>query len=310
VRELRPVPPPNDLRAVDGQRSSPVNSARWPSDRPAARPRAEAAEPRHPAPERARATEHDNRPEADDAADREWQDTLARFEPRRAGLPEVSAGDAARYIETRRDDRPWLNAAQSAPEEVQQVFAALDQGGGHAHIRHEGWVTAEKSQLRVQYLEDPAQLDPAKKTNGIDGLLPGNKKHYCAEISGAIRDPTAFAVIFTRGTEHPDVQQALETPLDDDHDSPSPVSLPIADLLGPDGHKYCEGYKLAGDDMNAARNARKIWLQETRAGEQSSALPPLIVPVDFRGGNIEFRFKANAAKSGYEVATLFPDPLD
>jgi hypothetical protein len=193
---------------------------------------------------------------------------------------------------------------------VQHVFAALDQGGGHAHIRHEGWVSSEKSQLRVQYLQDPAQLDSVKRANGEDGLLPGNKKHYCAEISAAIPDPTAFAVAFARGTEHPEVRQALETPLDDDHDPPPSVSLPITDLLGPDGHKHCEGYRLAGDDMNAARQDRRTWLRETRAGNSPSVPPPMLVPVDFRGGNIEFRFKVNVAKSGYEVATMFPDPPD
>ena len=232
------------------------------------------------------------------------------IEPGRAGLPDVTPDDAARYIEARRGDRPWLNAAQSASAEVQQVFAALDQAGGHAHIRHEGWVNAEKSQLRVQYLEDPAQLDPAKKTEGIDGLLPGDKKHYCAEISAAIRNPTAFAEAFTHGTEHPDVRRALETPFDPDHDAPQSVSLPITDLLGPDGHRHCEGYQLAGDDMDAARQDRRTWLRETRAGDPPSVPPPMLVPVDFRGGNIEFRFKANVAKSGYEIITMFPDPLD
>jgi hypothetical protein len=32
------------------------------------------------------------------------------------------------------------------------------------------------------------------------------------------------------------------------------------------------------------------------------------VPVDFRGGTIEFRFKVNAARTAYEIATMFPDP--
>jgi hypothetical protein len=222
----------------------------------------------------------------------------------------LSTSDAVRYVETRRGDRPWLNAAQSAPEAVQQVFASLDQGGGHAHIRHEGWLSAEKSQLRVQYLEDPAQLDPVKKAEGIDGRLPGDKKHCCAEMSTAIRNPTAFAEAFARGTEHPDVRRALETPLDDDHDTPTSVSLPITDLLGPDGHRHCEGYQLAGNDMDAARQDRRTWLRETRAGDPPSVPPPLIAPVDFRGGNIEFRFGANMARSGYEIVTMFPDPLD
>jgi hypothetical protein len=236
-------------------------------------------------------------------------DALTRFEPGHAGLPDVSTGDAAHYIESRRSDRPWLNTARHAPAEVQRVFAAIDQGGGHAHIRHEGWLSAEKSQMRVQYLEDPAQLDPVKRAEGKDGLLAGDKKHYCAEISAAIRDPTAFAVAFARGTEHPDIRRALETAPGKGL-KPASVSLPISDLLGPGGHRYCEGYRLAGYDMEVARGDRRTWLQETREGQPLSVPPPLLVPVDFRNGVIEFRFKVNAAKTGYEVVTMFPDPPD
>jgi hypothetical protein len=191
---------------------------------------------------------------------------------------------------------------------VQRVFAALDQADGHAHIRHEGWTSTEKSQLRVQYLQDPAQLDPAKKAQGIDGLLPGDKKHYCAEISAAIRDPTAFAEAFARGTNHPDVRRALEAPLGKGHKPPQPVGVPITDLLGPDGHRYCEGYRLAGDDDSVARQDRQTWLEETREGERPSVSPPLTAPVDFRDGTIQFRFRPNAAKTSYEVNTMFPDP--
>ena len=67
--------------------------------------------------------------------------------------------------------RPWLAAARGCSPEVQRVFATLDQGGGHAHIRHEGWVTEEMNELRLRCLEDPAQLDTAKRAAGIDGLL-------------------------------------------------------------------------------------------------------------------------------------------
>jgi hypothetical protein len=234
-------------------------------------------------------------------------DALERFEPGRAGLPEVSPDEAARYIEGRRGDRPWLNSAQHAPADVQRLFAALDQGGGHAHIRHEGWLSMEKSQLRVQFLEDPAQLDSLKKAAGIDGLLAGDKKHYCGAVSTGIRDQTAFAVAFAGGIEHPDVRRALESPPGAGR-KPSPVAVPIADLLGPDGHYHCEGYQLAGDDSVTARRNRQTWLRETRAGEPPSVLPPLVVPVDFRGGTIQFRFQINAARTRYEVATMFPDP--
>jgi hypothetical protein len=60
--------------------------------------------------------------------------------------------------------------------------------------------------------------------------------------------------------------------------------------------------------MDVARSERRTWLRETRAGDQPSVPQPLIVPVDFRGGTIEFRFKVNAERSGYEIATMFPNP--
>jgi hypothetical protein len=281
---------------VHPERSAPV-------DRRALHPRAEMTEPRAATPHEAR-----ERASGDSRKQDRASDTVARFDPDRARLPRVTPGDAVRYVETRRADRPWLNAAQHTPPEVQQVFAALDQGGGHAHIRHEGWVSTEKSQLRVQYLQDPAQLDPLKRADGEDGLLPGGKKHYCAAMSTAIRDPTAFAEAFARGTEHPDVRQALDTPLKKDYEPPEQVGVPITDLLGPNGHEYCEGYRLAGNELKQAASDRKTWLRETQAGDRPSVPPPLLVPIDFRGGTIEFRFKVNTAKSGYEVLTMFPEP--
>ncbi|HEX6507635.1 MAG TPA: hypothetical protein VF221_08395 [Chloroflexota bacterium] len=128
-------------------------------------------------------------------------------------------------------------------------------------------------------------------------------------MSTSIRDPSAFAVAFARGTEHPDVRRALETPPRSGW-KPNPVILPITDLLGTNGHQYCEGYRLVGDTSLAARQDRKTWLRETRAGETPSVPQPLLAPLDFHGGNIEFRFKANKAQTGHEVVTMFPAPLD
>lgn len=191
---------------------------------------------------------------------------LARFDPERAGLPEVRKGEAERYIEANRGDRPWLDSARGAPGDVQRVFATLDQGGGHAHIRHEGWLSMEKSQLRVLGLQDPAQLDPAKRAAGKDGLLPGDEPHYCAAASTAIRDRTAFAVAFAPGTEHPSIRAVLDATPKKDQPSPEQVALPIDLLLGPDGHQACEGYKLTGDDERAGRQNRRTWPREDRAG--------------------------------------------
>jgi len=147
---------------------------------------------------------------------------VGRFEPRRAGLPEVSIRDGAAYLDANQARWPWLAAARDRPPEVQRLFAALDQGRGRAHIRHEGWVTKEMNRRRLVYLEDPAQLDPAKRAGRIDG-------------------PVLFAVAIARGSEHPDVRTALDAEFD--KRVPAPVVLPITGLLGPHGHRHCTGWQ-------------------------------------------------------------------
>jgi hypothetical protein len=139
---------------------------------------------------------------------------LAAFRAERAGLPEVSLGEAARYIERHRGGRPWLETAERASPEALRIIVAADQGGGHGHIRHEGWVTEEAIMRRVAYLEDPAQLDPSKRHVGIDGLRPRDRHHGCADMSSRIADPDAFATALTRGAGHHDVRAALSTPYD------------------------------------------------------------------------------------------------
>jgi hypothetical protein len=233
-----------------------------------------------------------------------------RFEPKRAGLPEVSADDATAYIAARQDDRPWLAAAWGCSSDVQRVFAALDQGLGHAHIRHEGWVTEEMNERRVAYLEDPAQSDPAKKAAGIDGLREGDRPHQCRQMATRIIDPDAFAVAFAQGVEHPRVRAALEMPFDPD-DTPRPVQLPIEELLGPHGHKYCTGWRLEPVDgsMNGARRARETWIAATDEERASGLSQPTARPVEtFEGGTVVFVFGHYSAGGRYEVLTMYPRP--
>jgi hypothetical protein len=75
-------------------------------------------------------------------------------------------------------------------------------GGGHGHIRHEGWVTEQASMRRVAYLEDPEQLDPDKCSRGFGGLRPCGGHHICADRQPCY-DPDAFATALTRGAGHP-----------------------------------------------------------------------------------------------------------
>ena len=97
-----------------------------------------------------------------------------------------------------------------ASPEARRIIAAMDAAGGHAHIRHEGWVTEEANRRRVTYREDPAQLDPEKRELSIDGLRQNDQRHRCGDIATRITDPDAFATAFARGVEHPKVREALD----------------------------------------------------------------------------------------------------
>ena len=235
-------------------------------------------------------------------------EVLRRFEPGRAGLPERVGGEASAYIEAHRAERPWLTAAAGCPVEVQRVFAALDRGGGHAHIRHEGWVTEEMNRRRVACLEDPAQLDPAKRAAGIDGLKPDDRAHQCRQATSRIKDPGLLAAAFARGIEHPQVRAALETPFDPDV-KPRPVQLPIDEVLGADGHRYCTGWRLepVNGSMNAARRARDAWIAAPTGNRSSDLMEPTARPVEtFEGGTVIFVFGHRSAGEGYEVVTMYP----
>lgn len=235
---------------------------------------------------------------------------LAAFQARRAGLPEVTLEEAARYIERYRAGRPWLQAAERASPEALRVFAAADQGSGHGHIRHDGWVTEEASMRRVAYLEDPAQLDPGKRRSGIDGLRPGDRNHVCAPLSCRIADPDAYATALARGAGHPSVRAALRTP-HDRGSSPDPVRIPIADLLGSDGHVVCTGWQLepTAGSVRTAMDNRREWRAAIAEGRRPDVPEPRARPVPtFEGGTIAFIISHNRQRNGYEIANLFPQP--
>jgi hypothetical protein len=235
---------------------------------------------------------------------------LGRFDPGRAALPPVGLDAAADYVAEHRTARPWLAMTDAASPQARRIIAAVDAGGGHAHIRHEGWVTEEASMRRVAYLEDPAQLDPGQRNLSIDGLRHGDQRHRCASTSTRITDPDAFATAFARGVDHPKVRAALDMPFDPVR-APREVTVPIADLLGPGGHRYCTGWRLepVDESMNTARAKRDDWLAARAEGRTPDAPEPKARPVPtFEGGEIAFLFEWNHAEKKYAVATMFPRP--
>jgi hypothetical protein len=237
---------------------------------------------------------------------------LARFRTELAGLPETSPEEASRYVEQHRTGRPWLEAAERASPESHRIMAAVDQGAGHGHIRHEGWVTEEANMRRAAYLEDPAQLDAGKRLRGIDGLQPNDKRHRCGDLATRITDPDAFATAFARGVEHPEVRAALTMPYDQDR-RPDPVRVPIADLLGKDGHKLCTGWQLepVAGSMDAAISNRRAWRTALAEERQPDVPQPMARPVPtFEGGTIIFVTGHNKERDGYEIATMYPQPPD
>jgi hypothetical protein len=197
-----------------------------------------------------------------------------------------------------------------ASPEARRILAAMDASGGHGHIRHEGWVTEEASMRRAAYLKDPAQLDPVKRDMGIDGLRRNDQPHQCTGTSSRITDPDAFATAFARGVEHPKVREALDMAFDPRR-MPRDVTVPIADLLGPDGHRYCTGWQLKPVDgsMKTAQTKRDSWLAAREQGREPDVPQPQVRPVPtFEGGEIAFFFRRNYAEKRYEIVTMFPRP--
>jgi hypothetical protein len=241
--------------------------------------------------------------DADQAAEPSDGGVLKRFEPSRAGLPDVSHADAAAYIDEHEAERPWLATAHNCSSDAQRVIVALDQGHGHAHIRHEGWVTEEMNERRVRNLEDPAQLNQSRREAGIDGLTLRELPHRCGDVASRIFDPDAFAVAFARGVERSDVRAAL----DSTGPRPEAITLPISEVLGDNGHKFCSGWKLeaVNGSMDEARANRRAWV----AGDHSGPEPRTRPVETFEGGTVTFAFCRSAA-GGYQVSTMYVSPPD
>jgi hypothetical protein len=240
------------------------------------------------------------------------REELGRFDLKRAGLPDMSVESAAKYIDENRASRPWLAMADRACPEARRIIAAMDAAGGHAHIRHEGWVTEEANRRRVTHREDPAQLDPEKRSLGIDGLRQNDDRHRSSDAVTRITEPDAFATAFVRGVEHPKVREALDRPTESRR-RPSEVKLPIADLLGPKGNECCTGWRLepVDESVDKALENRGKWLAARVKGVKPNVPEPRAAPVrTFSGGEILFAFARDDTNARYKVVTMFPQPAE
>jgi hypothetical protein len=87
--------------------------------------------------------------------------------------------------------------------------------------------------------------------------------------------------------------------------------VPLGDLLGPDGHRYCTGWRLEPVDgsMAAARKFRQDWIGMPAEQRETTAQKPTARPVQtFEGGAVVFAFGHNGTADGYEVVTMYPQP--
>jgi hypothetical protein len=237
---------------------------------------------------------------------RRWDD-LGRYDGSRANLPNPDRVEAARYLEDNLPERPWLEATSHRAVDIQRVVASMDQGSGHQLERHEGFTDDAKLERRVTALEDPAQLDPDKRAAGIDGVT--GRGHFCGPTATSIQNPEMFATAFARGVEHPRIREVLDR--SELGDRPPAVDVPIEDLLGPEGHVYCSGYRLtpvAGSLEEAAKH-RQAWIDARILDKGSELPPPQAEPIEsFEGGYIRFVFTPTPDRTSWEVLTMYPNP--
>lgn len=126
-----------------------------------------------------------------------------------------------------------------------------------------------------------------------------------------IVDAEAFAACLARGVEHPAFQEHLGRPCFPGAKLPGPVELPIAYLLGPTGHEFCDGHRLAPVDgsLEVAVANRLAWARARHDGREPDVPEPTGIrlrPADFDGAGVIFTFTPGCA--GWQVGTYYPDP--
>jgi len=240
------------------------------------------------------------------------REAIQGFRPGRASLEPIAGDEAKRYARASVSDRPWLNHAQYVDPDTARVLVAADRGGGHTVERHGSAVIPELLVNRAGRLEDPAIADDAVRRPGQDAFKPEGQLHVCGSSATRIKDPHAFATCFARGVEHSKVREKMDSPFDPDI-WPTAVDVPLEQLLGDDGHKYCDGYRLdpVGGSARVARECREAWVDAMRNNREPDVPEPSVTrlePDDFRGSVVKFAFQPNRSGNGWEIVTMYPDP--
>jgi len=238
------------------------------------------------------------------------RETIRRFDPERAGLDPITHDEADRYVRDHAGDRPSLGHSQFVGPDTRRVLAAVDRGNGHALERHGSTVTPEMTENRVTRLEDPAIAE--NRTPGRDAFKSGT--HACGDSATRIRDPHAFATCFAQGVEHPDVRASLDRPCGRGERPPPSVRVPLTDLLGPDGHQYCDGHRIepVEGSREAAYERRAAWVGAVREGRDPDVPEPTarhLEADDFRDARVVFAFRPNTDRSAWEISTMYVDPV-
>lgn len=139
------------------------------------------------------------------------------------------------------------------------------------------------------------------------------RDHYCAGTQGRFTDVGAMVTALARGLGDPKLKATLETPYGR-RDTPADIVIPIADLLSKDGHRSCEGLRLAGEPKiaEAARRSwakeRRDWLRQHGTLDGFTSEPPQAERIPtFEGGTIRFRIWHNKDRTGYEISSFYPE---
>jgi hypothetical protein len=89
--------------------------------------------------------------------------------------------------------------------------------------------------------------------------------------------------------------------------------VPIAELLGKEGHKHCTGWRLepVTGSMDAAIKSRIAWRTALAEGREPDVPEPTARPIPtFEDGTMIFVMGHNKARDSYEITSMYPQPRD